>query len=76
MTRLAAALRVLLGLFVEDGGLALAILVMVVVAWLVSALSPEVPLATGTVLVIGCLGTLFANVMKAAQSRAEPTGGS
>ena len=42
MTSLAAALRMLVGLFVEDGGLALAILVIVVVAWLVSALSPEV----------------------------------
>jgi hypothetical protein len=70
MTRLGAALRMLLGLFVEDGGLALAILVIVVVAWLVSALSPEVPLAAGTVLLVGCLGALFANVMKAARSPA------
>ena len=53
MTSLAAALRMLVGLFVEDGGLALAILVIVVVAWLVSALSPEVPLAAGTVLLVG-----------------------
>ena len=47
MTRLATASRALLGLFVEDGGLALAILMIVAVAGLVAVLSPEVPLAPG-----------------------------
>ena len=74
MTRLAPVLRALLGLFVEDGGLALAILVIVAVAGLIAVLSPEMPLATGTVLLLGCLGALFTNVMKAARSPAAPTG--
>jgi hypothetical protein len=65
MTRLATALRALLGLFVEDGGLALAILMIVAVAGLVSVLSPKVPLAPGTVLLLGCPGALLANIMKA-----------
>ena len=47
MTRLATALRALLGLFVEDGGLAMAILVIVAVAGLVSVLSPTMPLPRG-----------------------------
>lgn len=68
MTRLATASRALLGLFVEDGGLALAILMIVAVAALVSVLSPKVPLAPGTVLLLGCPGALFANVMKAGRS--------
>ena len=65
MTRLAAALRALLGLFVDDGGLAFAILVVVAVAGLIAVLLPWMPLVTGTLLLLGCLGALFANVMKA-----------
>ena len=74
MTRLATALRALLGLFVEDGGLALAILMIVAVAGLVSVLSPKVPLAPGTVLLLGCAGALLANIMKAARLPAAPMG--
>lgn len=73
MTILATVLRALLGLFVEDGGLALAILAIVAVAWLVAVLSPATPLATGIALLLGCLGALFANVMVAARSPAAPT---
>ncbi len=65
MTALAAALKELTGLFVEDGALALAVVAIVVVAGLSAALLPGVPVATGAVLLLGCLGALFANVMAA-----------
>jgi hypothetical protein len=67
MTMLVAASRMLVGLFVDDGLLALAILVIVLLAWIFSTLMPDMPLAAGAVLLIGCLAVLFANVMKAAQ---------
>ncbi len=67
MTMLATAFRMLIGLFVDDGSLALAIIVIVVISWIFATLMPNMPLATGAVLLIGCLGVLFANIMKAAQ---------
>jgi hypothetical protein len=57
----------LLGLFVDDGWLAMAIIVIVLFSLLFSTLMPDVPLAAGAVLLIGCVGVLFANVMKAAR---------
>jgi len=57
----------LVGLFVDDGSLALAIIMIIVLSWIVGIMIPGVPLATGAVLLVGCLGVLFANVMKAAQ---------
>jgi hypothetical protein len=65
MTALAAALRELTGLFVEDGALALAVIAIVVLAGLSAALLPGAPVATGAILLFGCLGVLFANVMTA-----------
>ena len=67
MTMLATVFRMLVGLFVDDGALALSIIAIVVVSWILSTLMPDMPLAAGAVLLIGCLGALFANVMKAAQ---------
>ena len=67
MTSLVNAARWLLGLFVDDGSLALAILVIVLLSWTFSALMSDIPLAAGAVLLIGCLCVLFANVMKAAR---------
>jgi hypothetical protein len=61
----------LLGLFVDDGSLALAILVIVLLSWTFSTLMSDMPLAAGAVLLIGCLGVLFANVMKAGVSYAN-----
>ena len=54
-------------MFVDDGSLALAILVIVLLSWTFSTLMSDMPLAAGAVLLIGCLGVLFANVMKAAR---------
>lgn len=67
MTMLITGFRMLLGLFVDDGALALSIIVIVLVSWTLSTLMPDMLLATGAVLLIGCLGALFANVMKAAR---------
>jgi hypothetical protein len=67
MTILVTVSRLLLGLFVDDGSLALAILVIVLLSWTFSILMSDMPLAAGAVLLIGCLGVLFANVMKAAR---------
>jgi hypothetical protein len=67
MSMLAAAFQMLVGLFVDDGSLALAIIVIVVLSWVFATLIPDMPLAAGVVLVVGSLGVLFANVMKAAQ---------
>jgi hypothetical protein len=54
-------------LFVDDGSLALAIFVIVVLSWIFLTLMPDVPLAAGSVLLIGCLVVLLANVIKAAR---------
>jgi len=65
MTMLATAFRMLVGLFVDDGALALAIIVIVLLSSAIANLIPDMPLAAGAVLLFGCLGVLFANVMKA-----------
>jgi hypothetical protein len=67
MTMLVTAFRMLVGLFVDDGSLALAIIVIVLLSSIFATLMPDLPLAAGAVLLVGSLGVLFANVMKAAQ---------
>ena len=67
MTMLATAFRMLVGLFVDDGPLTLAIVVIVLLSWIFATLMPHFPLTSGALLLVGCLGVLFANVMKAAQ---------
>ena len=62
MNAAAALLREVLGLFVEDGALALAIIAVVALAGL-SVL--VIPAATGAILLFGCLGVLLVNVMRA-----------
>jgi uncharacterized membrane protein YdjX (TVP38/TMEM64 family) len=61
----ARALRELVGMFVDDGALALAIVTAVVSAAMVAALVPQAPLAAGGVLVLGCLGALLLSVVRA-----------
>ena len=65
MNMMVNVLRELMGLFVDDGALALAIVAIVVLAALVAALMPGLPLAAGAVLLVGCLGTLLLNVVSA-----------
>jgi hypothetical protein len=65
MTTFINILRELAGLFIDDGLLALAIGVVVVIAAIIAAIAPAEPLAAGIVLLAGCLGVLCGNVMKA-----------
>jgi hypothetical protein len=69
MNMLRAVLRELIGLFVDDGALALEILAVVGLAAIAAALAPGLPLATGAVLLLGCLGILSASVARAARRR-------
>ncbi len=65
MKTLISILRELAGLFVDDGLIALAIGVVVAFAAIVAAIAPAVPIAAGVVLLAGCLGALFSNVVQA-----------
>jgi hypothetical protein len=67
MKALSALLGELIGLFVDDGWLALAILAVVALAGICAALTPNVPLLPGAVLLFGCPGVLLANVLRAAR---------
>jgi hypothetical protein len=67
MSALGAAVRGLLGLFVDDGALAAAILAVVVVAGVLVTMLPASAPAAGVLLLCGCPGVLVANVVRAAQ---------
>ena len=67
MSVLIAVLRELIGLFVDDGSLALMILAVVILAGILAALLPDHQLATGATLLLGCLGVLLANVARTAR---------
>ncbi|HEV3373790.1 MAG TPA: hypothetical protein VG145_14685 [Xanthobacteraceae bacterium] len=69
MNVLGAALRELLGLFVDDGAFAAEIVLVVMLAAASAALMPNLPLATGAILLLGCLGVLMASVARAARRR-------
>jgi 2-keto-4-pentenoate hydratase len=63
MTVLANVMRELVGLFVDDGALALAIVAIVALAGVMSTLG--LPLVAGAILLFGCLGVLLANTVSA-----------
>jgi len=65
MTKLIASLRELVGLFVEDGALALAIVAVVMTAGIVAALAPALSWLSGVILLCGCLAVLIGNVATA-----------
>ena len=67
MNVLIAVLRELIGLFVDDGSLALMILVVILLADILATLMPDLHLAAGAVLLFGCLGVLLSNVARAAR---------
>ena len=69
MRMLATVFRTLVGLFIDDGALALAILMIVLLSGILSVLRPDMPLAAGGVLLIGSLGALSANVWRAARDK-------
>jgi len=64
MTILAAICREILGLFVDDQGLALAILGVLAVA-LLFAFALHAAAVAGAVLLLGCLGALIFSTLKA-----------
>lgn len=66
MTALVNVLREIAGLFVDDGALALAIIGVIAAAAAVAALMPGT-LAPGAILMIGCVGVLLGNVVRAAR---------
>jgi hypothetical protein len=65
MNMLKATARELLGLFVEDGALALRVVAVVAVAAISATVVPEHPLVAGGILLLGCLGVLFADAERA-----------
>ena len=67
MNVLIAVVRELIGLFVDDGSLALMILAVVMLAGVLATLMPDFQLAAGALLLFGCLGVLLANVARAAR---------
>jgi uncharacterized membrane protein YdjX (TVP38/TMEM64 family) len=67
MKMLMELLREVLGLFVDDGALALAIIGIIMLAAIFAALMPGTPLFAGAVLLFGCLGVLLFNTMQAAR---------
>jgi hypothetical protein len=64
---LLALVRDVVSLFVDDGSLALAILGVVAIAAIVVALTPKMPLLAGAALLVGSLGVLVVNVLRAAR---------
>jgi hypothetical protein len=66
MNVLIAVLRELIGLFVDDGSLALMILAVVMLAGVLATVVPDLHLVAGAMLLFGCLGALVANVARAA----------
>ena len=56
--------RELTGLFIDDGLFALTIIVVLVLAAIIAAIAPAVPIAAGVVLLVGCLGVLLGNVTR------------
>ncbi len=62
MSAIGIAIRKLAALFVDDGWLAAATLVVIAFAGLVRFMLPGYPLVAGAILVVGCLGALAASV--------------
>jgi hypothetical protein len=66
MNSLVAIFRELIGLFVDDGALALAIAGVIILAASLASVFPQLPIIAGATLLLGCLSVLFVNVLKAA----------
>lgn len=63
----------LLGLFVDDGALALALLLCCAIVGLAVALAPWLPAAiAGLALLAGCVGILLVNVSRASPRQTRP----
>jgi hypothetical protein len=64
---IAEIMQELIGLFVDDGALALALVATIAIAALVAFVVPGGAVAAGVVLVVGTVGTLAFNVLRAAR---------
>lgn len=69
MSLFTTALRELIGLFIDDGWLAAAILGVVAVAAFAASLIPSGTIAAGVVLLCGLLAVLLVNTVAAARRR-------
>jgi hypothetical protein len=67
MNALVSACREVVGLFVDDGLFALAIVGVIVLAALLAILLPGVPLAAGALLLVGSLAVLLAECVRASR---------
>jgi hypothetical protein len=65
MMALSTIWRELVGLFIDDGSLAMAILAVVLLSGFFTIMAPSIPLAAGAILLFGTSGVLLANVIGA-----------
>jgi hypothetical protein len=65
MKLLNAIVHEVIGLFVDDGLLALGILIVVALAALSELLMADTQITGGAILLFGCLGMLLVNVLRA-----------
>ena len=71
---LIAMLRKVFGLFVDDGSLALSILVWIVALHVVMPIVPMDQRVAAPVLFLGCIGILIENVLRASRQPLAPAG--
>lgn len=64
MSTFGLIVRELIGLFIDDGSLAVAIIVVVAVAVMFAGVDAP-PLVTGGVLLLGCMFVVFENIQRA-----------
>jgi uncharacterized membrane protein len=72
MDILKALLKEAIGMFVDDGSLAIAILIIVAVAAWVSFRFEQGSLEAAAILFLGCLAALAENVIRTARKSADP----
>jgi hypothetical protein len=65
MNVLALVFREVLGLFIDDEFLAIAVLTVVGVAAVLSVLLPGWPLVVGGILIVGCVAVLVVSALRA-----------
>jgi len=67
MSMLASMARQVVGLFIDDGSLALSILGVIAMSAAIGVLMPGAQLLAGGVLLVGCLAALVINTSRAAR---------
>jgi hypothetical protein len=72
MTMLKEIIAELVGMFMGDARLTLAVLALVVSAAALIKIAGVDPLGAGGVLLVGCLGLLIENVRRSARPRVKP----